>query len=75
MRRFRGICFVEDLLHFLWYRIVRSNTINNTLILPIMETKQAVPSASACMESSFEMRLVAWGMLDELKNEVDTWMT
>ena len=40
-----------------------------------METKQAVPSASACMESSFEMRLVAWGMLDELKNEVDTWMT
>ena len=40
-----------------------------------METKQAVPSAFACMESSFEMRLVAWGMLDELKNEVDTWMS
>ena len=40
-----------------------------------METKQAVPSASACIESSFEMRLVAWGMLDELKNEVDMWMS
>ena len=40
-----------------------------------METKQAVPSASACMESSFEMRLVAWGMVDDLKNERDTWMT
>ena len=39
--------------------------INNILIVPIMETKQAVPSASACMESSFDMRLVAWGMLDE----------
>ena len=40
-----------------------------------METKQAVPSASASMESSFEMRLVALGMLDEIKDEVDTWMT
>ena len=40
-----------------------------------METKQAVPSASACMESSFEMMLVAWGMVDDEKNERDTWMT
>ena len=34
-----------------------------------MATKQALPSVSACMESSIEMRLVAWGMVDDLKNE------
>ena len=40
-----------------------------------METKQAVPSASSCMKLSFEMRLVAWGMVDDLKNDRDMSVT
>ena len=63
------VCFIDnkDLLPFFLFCIVLSSTINNILIVPIMATKQALPSASACMESSIEMRLVAWGMVDDLK--------